>query len=122
MKYIKLFESFDRYEFGEISIIYLNDMIKQALLFEVDAKEEIIKIIKQIDGNSYSTGIINNSRKYEMINFYYKYDLYIELYSLGDYCFGVYMMDEYNDNRILYVVDSIDDIFPTISIVYNKIK
>lgn len=132
MKHLKLFESFDRYEFGQVSLTYLYDLnTKEAKKFPKKEYQELFDILdscgkfKNIQLQSYSTR--------DVVYFTWtenkEIPIKIAIHYLGDYCYAIHyhhpnndMDAEYDGNEYLYLVDSIDGILPAIDLLREKDK
>lgn len=126
MRHLKLFESFDRYEFGEHDPFEYNDIkIKYAQVISYNESMEIEQMFESngiVIGNYALYESEHEFRKYNTIGFDIKStDAYVNMIYLGDYCYGVKynsMMDR--DISYLYIVDEVDNIIPTIKLCIER--
>jgi hypothetical protein len=117
MGYMKMFENFDRYEFGEYPPLDYFDIQKD------------FKQFPQREINSISVLLVRNGIKFEEditsgishLTMYIDENLYGDVYNLGDYCYVIHVyerMQTYDRSHLrLFVIDGEDSIIET----YNKL-
>lgn len=120
MKHLKLFESFDRYEFGEINSINLIEISSEIFKNREDMKMEDINLLldlcranhKDIFQYGYSE---KDSLKYFFItiecdNYENEYDIY----ALGDYCYALIHKNKYKyETKAIngWLLDDLEDVY-----------
>lgn len=129
MKHLKLFEKFDRYEFGEINTSELSEIYSEAKQFTEEDHYELIRLLAK---NKKIINIKTSSyKRYDVVVFDYidndeiddNDEIVISIYYLGDYCFAIhYFNSDFGDegNEFLYLVDTIEGILPAIDLLREK--
>ncbi len=125
MKHLKLYENFDRYEFGETKLSCMGDVFKTAVHFTESEKEEIQHVFNGILDSSITSLEFHTSsvggRAFGEVCFYYNVDVWIRVIALGDFCYAVrYSNEDGVGNEYLYLVDTIEGIIPAIESLWKK--
>lgn len=126
MKYIKLFENFDRYDFGDHGQENYEEMRKNIQYFPEDQLSYITSLLTE-NGYEYETGDIyskvgeiNNEINFIILG---SEDFLIELFYLGDYCYGIYCYETGSEEFIKFViVEDIDQIIPIIKTIFDELS
>jgi hypothetical protein len=117
MKYIKLYENFDRYDFkkhtlltntkGELAEMYTSMVEESRIPFE---KEEL-DVIKSINNASeiYYVGTSNVSYVCYRFNGMNKYNSGVYLYAHGDYCYSIFELER-SDIKSIETFDGFDEL------------
>ncbi len=115
MKHLKLFENFDRYEFGSRDAMTYNQMRKVVEEFPLELNNQVGALLTAADIRFYVSDINEDGEYFDIFSIDLN-DVMVEIYYLGDYCYGVYAYDNTGneDGILLEVIDDIEELIPTV--------
>ena len=95
MKHLKLFESFDRYEFGEFKGDY--DLLNKSELYrKIGPDVQMFPLVELramnavfSDNRGAHNGVSEGGTCYKFTKWYGAQSVHYEVYSLGDYCYCI---------------------------------
>jgi hypothetical protein len=113
MKHLKLYESFEQHEFGEIDLMAYQGIVKSTTLFP---ENDMAVFVKFLDSNNLNYEIRNNDTGYYTDDLNYEivrlsmYGLECNVHHIGDYCYAFSIYDSSNHDEHLTTLDQIDGV------------